>query len=191
MSDTLFEKFIRSNRKEFDQDSPGDSLWDRVAAGIPAEKKTRRFSLRQVLVLSVAASLMFIALTSIYFLVIRKNSHESLPVATVEPAETDGLSREYARQFESAYRSIGERQEQLKIAMVNQPELYKQFQEDLGALDSAYHTLKEQQQKSPNQDLIIRAMIENLRLQAELLSRQLSISNQFKNTKKSNHETSI
>ena len=51
----------------------------------------------------------------------------------------------------------------------------------------------EQAEKSPNRDLIVEAMIQNLRLQAELLSRQLMISNQINNNneKKSTNETRI
>lgn len=103
------------------------------------------------------------------------------------------MTPDHAEEFKAVYRSIGERQIQLKSATANQPALYKQFQEDLRALDSSYQALRKQAEQSPNRDLIVEAMIQNLRLQAELLSRQLMISNQINNNneKKSTNETRI
>ena len=42
-----------------------------------------------------------------------------------------------------------------------------------------------------NGDVIIKAMIQNLQLQSELLGRQLMIIREFKTTKNSTHEKSI
>jgi hypothetical protein len=51
--------------------------------------------------------------------------------------------------------------------------------------------LKRQAAQTPNKDVIIKAMMQNLQLQAELLNRQLMIFNQIKNTKNLKNETSI
>ena len=48
-----------------------------------------------------------------------------------------------------------------------------------------------QAETSPNRDVIIKAMMQNLALKAELLARQLSIINEFKNTKNEKNNSSI
>lgn len=82
-------------------------------------------------------------------------------------------------------------QKELQSATSDQPQLYLQFLKDLSTLDSSYLLLKKQIVLSPNRDAIIKAMLQNLQLQAELLNRQFLIFNQFKNEKKSKNETSI
>lgn len=98
------------------------------------------------------------------------------------------LAPEFAPEAEAIYNSIAVKQEALKTIANTEPELYKQFAGDLATLDSSYRVLKTQAAASPNHDVLIKAMIQNLQLQAELLSRQLMIINQFKNLKKERHE---
>src|SRR5215510_11454052 len=71
-----FEKFIQKNRKEFDSETPSDNVWANIAKNLPANQTAKRFTLRDIYVRSAAAAILFIVLTSIYFLYIRKYSHE-------------------------------------------------------------------------------------------------------------------
>jgi len=133
-------------------------------------------------------------LTSAYFLFIRKYSHEDLTVKTgsqTKPDDINSIAPEYAVEFNQVYQSVVDRQQELKTAVSGQPKLYQQFQQDLNVLDSSYQMLKKQASQTPNRDVIIKAMIENLELQAELLNRQMMIFNEFKNSKKLKNETSI
>jgi hypothetical protein len=195
MSDNL-ERFIRQNRRDFDQDQPGADLWSKIETSLPANKHAKRFTLRDVYKWSAAAALLVIILSSLYFLVIRKNSHETaetnnLP-GKVNPVENGSIAPEYAAEMKEVYHSIGEKQKELQALTSGQPGLYQQFLADLKALDSSYQALKVQAENSPNRDVLIRAMIQNLRLQAELLSRQLMITNQLNNNeKKASNENTI
>jgi hypothetical protein len=192
MSDNL-ERFIRKNRKELDDAAPPAQLWEKVKDAVPVKKDEKRFTLRDIYKWSAAAAIAVILLSSLYFLVIRKNSHEgSTPaVATVNPTKAGNIAPEYAAEFTEVYRAIGQRQKELKASASGQPELYQQFQNDLAALDSSYQLLRNQAEHSPNKDVLVKAMIQNLKLQAELLSRQLMISDQLNNSKKSTNETRI
>jgi len=189
MSD--LEKFIRSNREDFDNAAPSNNAWENIDSSLSAKKPARVFSFRDVLKWSAAAAIFFIILTSIYFIFIRKDSHDA-PVSgidkPVKPTDAGSIAPEYAAEFQKVYESVISRQRELKTVSVAQPKLYQQFQDDIKALDSSYRLLKNQAAQSPNQDVIIKAMIQNLQLQAELLGRQLMIFNQFKNTKNSNNE---
>jgi hypothetical protein len=190
MSDN-FEKFVRKNRRDFDNEAPSGQVWEKVETSLPVLKEKKRFYLRDIYKWSAAAAIVFIALTSVYFLAIRNKNHDAPRVATENPVETvnpldpSRLSPEYAAQFKQVYQLIGKQQNELRTVTAGQPELYQQFQKDLGALDSAFQMLKKQAEQSPNRDVIIKAMIQNLRLQAEVLGRQLMISNEFNNTKNS------
>ena len=75
---------------------------------------------------------------------------------------------------------IQTRQQELKAATAANPELYKAFISDLQVLDSTYQMLQKQAISTPNRDVIIKAMLQNLKLQSELLYRQLMISNELK-----------
>ena len=194
MSDNL-ERFIRQNRRDFDEARPSTELWAKIEETVPVKENAKRFTLRDIYKWSAVAALTVIILSSIYFLVIRKNSHEVAKNGNtpglVNPNENSIITPEYAAEFKEVYRSIGEKQKELQTLTVDQPGLYQQFQQDLLALDSSYQMLRAQAAHSPNRDVLIQAMIQNLRLQAELLSRQLSITNQLNNSKNSSHETSI
>lgn len=185
------EKFIQQNRKDFDSDAPSSQVWENIEKTLPVKKEAKRFSMNDIIRWSAAAAVLFIALTSVYFLYIKKDSHETL-VATpandsgpgsVNPEELGGIAPEYAVQFRRFNETIELQQEELKKATTDQPSLYKQFEEDLKVLDSTYAALKKQAEQTPNRDVLIKAMIQNLQLQAELLSRQLLIIKDFKNNK--------
>lgn len=91
MSDNL-EKFMRSNRREFDSESPSGSVWEKIEVTIPKEK-AKRFTLRDIYKWSAAAAIVFIALTSVFFLVIRKNSHDGPRTSARSPLDNDPVAK--------------------------------------------------------------------------------------------------
>lgn len=192
------EKFIRQNRKDFDTEQPSSSVWEQVEKTIPPAKQEKKFSLRDMIKWSAAAAVLFAILTSVYFIYIR--SHEKQTAVTSQPPvkpdalHPDELSRiapEYAVQFRDVSQSISAKQQELKAVTSGRPELYRQFEADLKVLDSTYAALRKQALQTPNRDVLIKAMIQNLQLQAELLGRQLMIMQEFKKTQNQKNETSI
>ena len=188
------EKFIQRNRDDFDKERPSEKVWEKLEAKFSAQKKAKSFDINRFLKWTAAAAVLFAIFTSAYFLFIKKYSHGDKTaeiVTSVHPEETSSITPEYAAEFSQVYQSVTTRQKELEQAASIRPDLYQQFQEDLSVLDSSYQLLKSQVMQSVNRDLLTRAMIHNLQLQAELLNRQLKIIDQFKNTKKDSHETSI
>ena len=194
---TEFEKFIRKNRNDFDDAAPSGNVWKEIEKTIPVKKEAKRFTLMDIYKWSAAAAIFFIALTSVYFLVIKKHSHENLTTKketnenSPRPDNLNSLSVEYAAEFKQASEAVENRQKELRSAIANNPELYKKFQQDLNMLDSSYRLLRDQANQSVNRDVIIKAMIQNLQLQSELLGRQLMILHEFKTTKTSKNEKNI
>jgi len=194
MSNDL-EKFIRKNRNDFDDANPSNEVWKNIDRSLPVKKQAKRFTITDIYKWSAAAAIVFIALTSIYFLSIRKYSHEDPSMNTgpekAAPYSINNMSLEFAAEFREASEAVKLRQQELKTAIANDPELYRKFQADLNALDSAYKLLRDQAGQTVNPDVIIKAMIENLQLQSELLGRQLMIIHEIKTTKTSKDERNI
>jgi hypothetical protein len=191
---TDLEKFIQRNRDDFDKDHPSQHVWEQIRSKISAGNRKRSFYLKRPGRWSVAAAILITVLISFYFLFNNKYSHEKInsqDIASTGQTEPSGITPEYAVEFSKLTESVANRQKQLEQAANAQPDLYQQFQQDLAVLDSSYQLLKNQVSQSINRDVITKAMIQNLQLQAELLNRQLQIINQFKNTKKESHETNI
>ena len=188
------KKFIDENRRAFDDDLPSSTAWQQIERSIGATKPVKQFSVRDIYKWTTAAAIFFITATCFYFLVIRKNDNGIAKTET--PAVKNGsnstdisrIAPEYAAEAKRIYQSIENQQQQLKAIAKEQPELYSQFSEDLAVLDSSYRILKTQAVQTPNREVIIRAMLQNLQLQAELLGKQLGILNEFKNSKTEKNE---
>jgi hypothetical protein len=195
------EKFIRKNRSDFDDADPSNKVWKNIEQTLPVKKEAKRFTIRDIYKWSAAAAIFFIALTSVYFLFIRKlpnSDRDEIPtVKTGQPTSPsrldnfNSISIEYATQFKQAEQAVEDRQKQLRAAIANDPALYRKFQQDLVTLDNSYRMLREQASHSINGDVIIKAMIQNLQLQSELLGRQLMIIHEYKTTKTSTNEKNI
>jgi len=197
---TDLEKFIRKNRNDFDDANPSGDVWKNIEQSLPVKKTAKRFTLRDIYKWTAAAAVFFIAATSGYFLFIKKqNVSNGMQTPTVKespanPSHLDYLNNvgvEYAAEFKEASEQVENKQKELKSAIANDPALYKKFQQDLNILDSSYRMLREQATQSVNGDVIIKAMIQNLQLQSELLGRQLMIIKDFKTTKTSKNEKNI
>lgn len=186
MSNRL-KNFIYNNRKSFDDETPSDAVWNRVEQSLPAVEKEKQFTIRDIYKWSAAAAVFFIAATSFYFLVVRKNANDGLAVKAGNEVSTI-IPSEYDKQVTNIYKAILQQQQELKSLTSDQPQLYLQFSKDLSALDSSYRVLKTQAVETPNREIIIKAMIQNLHLQAELLSKQLFILNEFKTIKQAKNE---
>lgn len=196
MSNEL-ERFVRDNRSAFDGENPSSAVWDQISSSLPGKKEAKRFTLRDIFKWSAAAAVFMLILTSVYFIAIKKYSHE---ISNSEPDLTrylptgenfGNINPEYVTEFKQAGILIEKRQEELKAAVSDQPALYQKFQDDLNTLDSAYRLLRDKAGESINQDVILKAMIQNLQLQSELLARQLMIIKDIKPSKTSKNEKSI
>jgi len=195
------EKFISNNRGDFDDADPSGKVWKNIERSLPVKKEAKHFTIRDIYKWSAAAAIFFIALTSIYFLFIKKTpGNDPEKTSTVRTGAQENPSRldnfnsisiEYAAEFKEATQAVEERQKELRTAIANDPALYRKFQQDLNILDSSYRLLREQASQSVNGDVIIKAMIQNLQLQSELLGRQLMIIHEYKTTKTSTNEKNI
>lgn len=194
------ENYIRRHRREFDSDTPADHVWKQVEKSIPPNRTVRLFSSRKFYQWTAVAAVFLVMLSSVYILTAEKDTdRENISQENIQaPLTNHGALREirniapdYIPQFNRIYQVLETRQTELSHIQKDYPALYEQFQDDLAVLDSSFQLLKNKAMQSPNKDVILQAMIQNLRLQEELLNRQLIIIQQFKNSKKSENETPI
>lgn len=185
------EQFIKDNRSEFNDERPSSNVWDEIEATLPQQQKAKVVALGNVYKLMAAAAVLCIVLTSVYFLYMRKSDTQLVKNEPTQKEILQYASPADASQMNNAFNAIQTRQEELKAATANNPELYKEFLSDIQVLDSTYKMLQKQAAQTPNRDVIIKAMIQNLQLQAELLYRQLMITNEIKQEKRSTEHTEL
>ena len=173
------EDFIRMNKEEFDDLEPSADLWQKIekhlpAAGVPLKKKeAKTFSLN--FVLRVAASVIIVMGIS-FALYLRHERNGRIDYAAINPT--------YARQQVQYTSLIESKRNELKSIAHSDPQMYKEFSAEIAKMDSTYKKLNNDLATSPNQELVLRAMIQNLRIQTEVLNQQLSVIEQYNELKK-------
>ncbi len=183
------EKFIGDNRNEFDDAVPSGKVWENIAAGF-AEKQKKKTLLTPFYKWSIAAALLITAGITIFLMLNNKKPGTDIATATKNDSATDIniATPEFAPELNEFAKLVVLKQEELKALAPEQPELYHKFATDINQLDSSYKSLKNQLNVSPNREMLIEAMIQNLQLQLNVLNQQLNIINQIKQTKKYSHE---
>ena len=171
------EDFIKANKEGFDDLEPGADLWSRIEKQLPPEaaKKTNTKTFSLGFVLRVAAAVIVVMGVSFIFF-LHSMQKQEVDLAAINPV--------YAKQ-QMHYASLVEtkRNELDKIAQSN-PELYKEFSGEIAKMDSTYNKLNSDLANSPNQELVLRAMIRNLQIQTEVLNQQLNVIEQLNKMKK-------
>jgi len=171
------DDFIKANKEGFDDLEPSADLWSRIEKQLPAEaiKKIEKKTFSLGFVLRVAAAVILVMGVS-FLVFLHSIQKPGVDLAAINPAD--------AKQ-QMHYASLVEikRSELDKIAQSN-PELYKEFSGEIAKMDSTYNKLNSDLATSPNQELVLRAMIRNLQIQTEVLSQQLNVIEQYNQAKK-------
>lgn len=169
------EGFIKDNKKAFDEKGPSDQLWERIAAELD-KKKHPKSTLKLYQWMSITAMLLVSA--GIYITYNYKQANTQVDVADI--------SVEFGKREVSFVKQIEEKKDSLAVYAAANPALYKNFTADLKNLDEDYEKLKVQLPESPNQLLIVKAMVKNREMQLQILKQQLMIINQVNQYKKEN-----
>lgn len=201
------EQFMRDNRDQFDTDEPGDQVWKKLEeqlkeknqAGKKQMTKDRQIMLIKILRWSAAAAILILAGIGIFSLLNNRpgkgNDLVKHPTENNTPGANDPILKKinpgYAREVAQFTQLIELKQNELKEIEKENPNLYKKFVADINKLDSSYKALKKELPENPNREQLLEAMIENLRLQTEILNQQLSIINQIKASKSNNHDSNF
>ncbi|NRF41933.1 hypothetical protein [Pedobacter foliorum] len=168
------EEYIREHKKSFDVGTPSDELWSKIETALDKEKVKK--PLRVPLWFAIAASLTVVM--TITFIYTYRSKQTGIDIADVNPI--------YAKKEMKFASLIEQKKDSLMVYAQENPKLYSEFSSDLQKLGADYENLKKQLQNSPNQKLVVRAMVKNLELQLQVINQQLSIINEVSQYKKEN-----
>ena len=164
------EKFIIEHRSELDSAEPPKEIWENVASEI----RTNRVSKRKLSTLDWfwrAAAVLFFGVTIYFASKIYLPSEQRLDYAA---ALTDQSYQEFIN-AEQYYTSIIQvKKEELDQVLADEDQLNSDFSRDIAELDSMYLLLQKDYDTN-NDELVLDAMISNLRVRIEILDRQLQI----------------
>jgi hypothetical protein len=173
------EDFMKANREEFDDLEPSADLWKRIEKHLPAEgtqpkkREAKMFSLN--FVMKVAASIVIVmGIAFVWYL--RTEKKQNIDYAAINPT--------YAKQQVQYASQVESKLSELKSLTKNDPEMYADFSHEIAKMDSTYKRLNRDLATSPNQELVLRAMIQNLQMQTQVLNQQLNIIEQYNQMKK-------
>ena len=183
------EKFINNNRNELDDATPPDAVWLKIEALLNPSKSTL-VRISPWIKWTAAAAILILVSTIVLLVINKKNTLENVWVNPTATTATDiaTLAPEEAIEMKQFAKLITMKQEELKEMAKEQPELYQKFSKDINQLDSSYNNLKNKLSLTPNREMLIEAMIQNLQLQLNVLNQQLNIIHQIKQSKNNNHE---
>jgi hypothetical protein len=184
------EKFIGDNRNEFDDKMPSDKVWENIAISL-VEKQPKKSILTPLFKWAIAAAIIITAGLIVFFTTNTKKA--AVDFAGTKKDSSTGViatAPESTPEVNEFAKLVLLKQEELKALAPEHPELYHQFTTDINQLDSSYKSLKGQLRITPNREILIQAMIQNLQLQLQVLNQQLNIINQIKQSKKDHHEKS-
>ena len=183
------EQFIRDHREEFDGDEPNPQVWKKLEAKLKPNQSGGRLVRMNILRWSAAAAvLIVVAISVLYFF--KGPSEESAIVSKDSSNEImEEINPDYAKEVYHFTQLIEIKQSELKKIEKDQPELYKEFLSDIKTLDSSYNALKKQLPENPNREQLLEAMTENLRIQTDLLNKQLQIIKKIKQSKQVSDES--
>jgi hypothetical protein len=182
------EKFINDNREEFDDAIPSEKVWKNIAGSV--NKKNGKLIALSPLLKWTAAAVLIVATTIALLFLNKKTAPETAIAAGTDTTITDllALAPEAAPEMNQFAKLIALKQDELKRIAREEPLLYQKFAKDIDQLDSSYNNLKNKLSVTPNREMLIEAMIQNLQLQLNVLNQQLNIIHQIKESKKNNHE---
>jgi hypothetical protein len=177
------EDFISNNKEEFDDLEPRADIWNNISKELdawdeeqilPKKREPKTFSLG--FVLRVAAMIVVVMGIGFGVYIQSQKSSEEVDLAAINPT--------YAKQQMQYASLIATKRTELKAIAKFDPELYKEFSAEITKMQATYKKLNTDLATSPNQERVLRAMIRNLQIQTEVLNQQLSVIEQFNQSKK-------
>ena len=173
MKTDQFEDFIHEHRDKLDDRSPDNKIWEKIDSelGQEDEKGFWKYNWWRV-----AAIFLLVACAFLVGERMLNKEDENKRLAELE-TETESDANPDFQEVESYYRGlIQAKQEEIAHFAANaDASLMSGFDEDLELLDSLYLQHKEELKQLNNNDNVVNAMIENLKLRVDILNKQIMV----------------
>ena len=169
------EKFIKSNREQFDTKEPREKLWTQIDTELNGGKADYGWLWKAAVVVLLAVC---------GYLVWERSAHQTIDTAVASELQLDTEFIETELYYTQL---ISQKTLVLEEYDIEDQEVKEAFKNDLLSLDSSYQELK-QEFVDTNNEAVLDALISNLEVRMELLNQQLMILDKIQ---KDNHnETS-
>lgn len=156
MGDEL-EKFVKENRTSFDTEMPDEQVWARIHRQVHRKRPVELFW-------RIAAVLLL--MSTVYLAVDRNIKNRSTEEVTEQGTEFGQVERYYST-------LIAEKK--AEIARFDRGNLKRSFLVEIERLDQLYDELKDTYKNQHAGDILVDAMISNLKLRIDILNQQLKI----------------
>ena len=185
--DKNLEQFIQKNREAFDNCEAPTELWNKIDKSLGKQViqksesdeiviKFKKSSISKLKIWAMAASLIIlIGYVSVFYVNNKPDSTQQI-VAEVAPQYGDKMVQ-YTSLIES-------KREEIKQIETHDPVMYKEFATEIEKLNLDYRNLQTELTETPNQEDLVKAMIQNLQVQLDILNRQLKIIEKVKEYQK-------
>jgi hypothetical protein len=195
--DNEFEDFLRQHRDDFENGSPSTQVWEKLKSGLSDHhrRQARVTRIRRISWCIAASILLCIVATLVIFKnkgkvsrdaitrdVTHRDSMIDLQKIAAQKIGQDstvriaGVMDNRTRQSLYHYaRLIDAREKQVAALQQIDPELYARSQKTLADLNEVYNRLKQQLPRSVDQQKILRSLIDNLKMQEQILTNQLQL----------------
>ncbi|MCX2745740.1 hypothetical protein OO013_17795 [Mangrovivirga sp. M17] len=180
------KEYFNSHRHEFDDLEPSEKMWANIESEIQ-NNQTDRSSFNWW----KAAAVLFMVCTVglVTFMFLRDNQAKpQITVSTYDiPEQMNGVSFDQVSTETYYFQLISERQKE--IEQMDVPEsISKAYDNELESLLNDYAKLKKDLEANPGNEMLIQALVNNLKLQIDLLNEQLLILENYKNYENENNE---
>ncbi|UXX77990.1 hypothetical protein N7E81_11525 [Reichenbachiella carrageenanivorans] len=167
MKDKL-ETFIQSHRAEFDDLEPRPTTWHKIQQELAPVQAKKEYAW-----LWKAAAIVFLCIS--VGLAIERTMQTATNTMPVAQQTTKNPSAEL-REVEGYYTQlISQKRAEIKSVIAQKGLADVDLLEDMEQLDQMYAKLKKDLKKNQNDERVINAMIQNLQLRVEILSKQLRV----------------
>ncbi len=185
--DRKLEQIIQNNREAFDNCEAPAGLWDKIDKSLGKEIiqnseadevvfKFKKSSISRFKSCAIAASILLVmSYLSVFYLNNKSDTIEQI-IAEVAPQYGDKMVQ-YTSLIES-------KREEIKQIETHDPVMYKEFATEIEKLNQDYQNLQTELSQTPNQEDLVKAMIQNLQVQLDILNRQLKIIDKVKEYQK-------
>ena len=185
--DRKLEQIIQNNREAFDNCEAPAGLWDKIDKSLGKEIiqnleadevvfKFKKSSISRFKSWAIAASVLLVmSYLSVFYSNNKSDTIEQI-IADVAPQYGDKMVQ-YTSLIES-------KREEIKQIETHDPVMYKEFATEIEKLNQDYQNLQTELSQTPNQEDLVKAMIQNLQVQLDILNRQLKIIEKVKEYQK-------
>ncbi|MGZ3945073.1 MAG: hypothetical protein ACXVJB_09030 [Mucilaginibacter sp.] len=190
-----FEKYLQQNRKQFETGSPSPRVWEKLQRDL-VERRARRHRVIRMRRIGWSIAACILLGVGITVVVLKTKTQETRNAITQNTTHRDsmldqqklmaqkmaldsterlaGVTDDKTRQSLYRYTQlIDTRQKEMATLKQVDPELYARSQKSLTDLNEVYNNLKKQLPHSVDQQKILQSLLQNLKMQEQILTNQL------------------